>query len=187
VSQRRKQIAAAFREAIAGLRPVSEEEIEWPLSRLRLRNFVSAIPVPEALVTSVRAVVFSADRVVLIRTRDGLAHVTPGGRRESGQTLEATLRREVVEECGWTLGPVRMFGFQFFEHLGEVPDAELPIPHPEFVNLLFAAPAESHHPERMDLSQIEESAALVSMADAFAAILPGQRAILAAAIEAMRK
>lgn len=183
----RESIAAAFRAEIARLTALSDEVVQWPKGRLRLSNYVSNVTVPEVLVTSVRAVVLKGQDIVLVRTRDGYAHVTPGGRREAGETLEETLRRGVLEECGWTLGRVRQFGFQFFEHLDDMPIAELPIPHREFVNLLYVAEGDRHLPERMDLSQIEESAELVSISDASAAILPGQRAILAAALETMLK
>jgi hypothetical protein len=49
---------------------------------------------PLPYVTSVRSLVRRGDMVLLVRNRDG-HHILPGGRREEGETVEATVRRRV--------------------------------------------------------------------------------------------
>ena len=58
----------------------------------------------------VAALILAGDRVLLVRhEKDGRAYwLLPGGGVEPGETLEAALRRELVEECG--LGAVQVSG-----------------------------------------------------------------------------
>ena len=101
----RDEALAAFEREVAGLTPILDDEVVWPLkpgpARLHLRTYPASAPVPDALVTSVRAVVFRKNAVVVIREHDGALHVEPGGGREPGETIEETLRRELAEECGF--------------------------------------------------------------------------------------
>ena len=68
-------------------------------------------------------------------------HIVPGGRREGDETLDETLRREVLEETGWTIANVVMLGFMHFHIL----DRRLCYPHSGFVNVIHAADAVAHH------------------------------------------
>jgi ADP-ribose pyrophosphatase YjhB (NUDIX family) len=84
-------------------------------------------------------VVLRGGSVLLQQDRDS-HHILPGGRREHDETLEATLRREILEETGWSLGAVRVAGFIHFRHLDPEPPA-YPYPYPDFLQLIFAAEA----------------------------------------------
>lgn len=96
---------------------------------------------PDALVTSVRCIVITADGVVRCNNRDG-SHLWPGGRREPGETFKETATREVLEETGWLLDPdsLHLLGWLHFEYLSERP-SDWPFPHPDFVQLVFTATA----------------------------------------------
>lgn len=81
--------------------PANEEhEDAWGESRLLVgEHIVPELP-PDELVTPVRAVVLVGAQVLVVHDPHAL-HILPGGRREPGETLLATLRREVLEETGW--------------------------------------------------------------------------------------
>jgi 8-oxo-dGTP pyrophosphatase MutT (NUDIX family) len=100
---------------------------------------------PLEYVTSVRSLVLWADQVLLVRDPNGL-HILPGGRRGTEETLEETLRREVLEETGWTLGEVALLGFMHFRHLGPRP-VEYPYPYPDFLQVVYRSEAASFLPE----------------------------------------
>ena len=70
--------------------------------------------------TGPRGLVFHGDAVLIWREADGI-HLLPGGRRENGETLEATLRRELLEETGWQVCRASMLGFMHYHHLGPEP------------------------------------------------------------------
>ncbi|MFD0279681.1 NUDIX domain-containing protein [Kitasatospora sp. NPDC127111] len=69
----------------------------WAWGRFDAR-FSTALP-PDELVTNIHLVGFTAGRVVLCR--DGRDHwFLPGGTRESGESVESCLVRELREEAG---------------------------------------------------------------------------------------
>lgn len=60
---------------------------------------------------SVSAVVVDdQDRVLLIRRRDNAEWQAPGGVLELDEDIHAGLRREVLEETGYTIEPLRLTG-----------------------------------------------------------------------------
>jgi 8-oxo-dGTP pyrophosphatase MutT (NUDIX family) len=67
---------------------------------LRISGYVSAEAPPLAYVTSVRALVFRGDALLAL------------------PQMEATLRREVLEESGWTLGARSPLGFMHYHNRG---------------------------------------------------------------------
>jgi ADP-ribose pyrophosphatase YjhB (NUDIX family) len=113
--------------------------------RLRATAYLSSALPPLPLVTSVRAVVLRAGTVLVQQDRD-LRHILPGGRREGPETLEETLRREVAEETGWSLGAIHPLGFIHFEHLDPRP-AGYAYPHPHFLHRVYAASVGAPVPE----------------------------------------
>jgi len=90
----------ALVDLLTALRPVTTERVRWPGHVLDVAAYLAPSPPLPEFVVSVRCVVGVAGRVVVCETPDD-THVIPGGRREPGETFEATARREVHEETGW--------------------------------------------------------------------------------------
>ncbi len=106
---------------------------------LRVTSYLVDAQPPLSYVTSVRALVFKGDAIVVIRDPTG-HHVIPGGRREEGETLAETLQREVLEETGWTLSDWSLLGVMHFRHLAPKPEG-YPYPYPDFLQLIYRAEA----------------------------------------------
>lgn len=100
---------AAF---LADYVPQTEETALWGAGTipLRLRAYLGQTQPPLHNVTSARCLVFRDDALLVMRNRDSI-HIVPGGRRDEGAPLEDTIRREVLEEAGWTLRRPVMLGF----------------------------------------------------------------------------
>ncbi len=182
--------AAAPPAALAGFlarcEQLSEETVVWGAGagaiRLRLTTYLTTETPPLAYLTSARAIVFHRNEVLVVRDPDG-CHVIPGGRREAGETLEETLRREVLEETGWTLGPIAPLGVLHFRHLDPQPPG--PYPYPDFLNVVYAAEAIDHRPEALTptTGAYELEAAFRPLPDVDRLELPaGQRRLLKAAL-----
>ncbi len=129
-------------EFLAGKQPAAEENVTWGEGAFVLR--VAAYRTPEMppprLVTSVRALLFCNDSILVIRDAEESFHILPGGRREDGEKIEETLEREVLEETGWSFQDPRLRGLLHYHHLGPRPPA-YPYPYPDFVQLVFVAEA----------------------------------------------
>jgi ADP-ribose pyrophosphatase YjhB (NUDIX family) len=134
-------------DLLASHTPVDEGEAEFPGGvRLRIRGYLTDQAPPLAYVSSVRAVVLRGDDVLVFRDKGGAPHLLPGGRREGDEPIETTLRREVREETGWEIAAPRRLGFIHFHHLTPRPPGYAH-PYPDFVQLVYAAEAESHTPD----------------------------------------
>ena len=105
--------------------------------------YLGSATLPDHLVTSVRCLVFVRGQIVVCETPND-THVMPGGRRESGESYEQTVCREVHEETGWLVEPsaLRPLGFLHF-HVLEVLRPEV-IPHTDFLQVVFTAEAREH-------------------------------------------
>lgn len=133
--------------------PQTQESAVWGggAHPLRITAYLGHELPPLAYVTSVRSIVLGdgdgdGDATALVlRDRDGL-HILPGGRREPGETLEETLRREVLEETGWTLRAPTPLCFLHFRHLSPRPLGH-PYPHPDFVQVVYMAQADAYEPD----------------------------------------
>lgn len=137
---------------------LAEETAVWRdgLIHLRITGYLSDELPPTEYVTSVRAVVFQGDSVLAFRDRYGI-HVLPGGRREPDETLEETLRREVLEETGCRIAGVSQLGFAEFRHLTPKPP-DYPYPYPDFLQIVCLAEAVDFIPEaRIPDEYVEES------------------------------
>ena len=119
--------------------PAADEIETWGEMRLRVRTYLTGDLPPPDWITSVRAIVRRAAEILVVRD-PGRWHILPGGRREPGETIEQTLRREILEETGWEIGAPRLLGCKHFHHLTPRP-ANYPYPYPDFVNLVFVADA----------------------------------------------
>lgn len=62
----------------------------------------------------------------------------PGGHLEPGETAEQAMCREVLEETGRIVKPVKQFGYQHIRIEGEVPD-DYRYPTPAGYQLFFLA------------------------------------------------
>jgi 8-oxo-dGTP pyrophosphatase MutT (NUDIX family) len=87
----------------------AEEDYRWGGLRLHVTSYLCDDLPPAALLTSARAVVLQAGGVLVVRDPTGV-HILPGGRRKPGETLAQTVRREVLEETGWVIGPPQLLG-----------------------------------------------------------------------------
>lgn len=106
---------------------------------------ISALP-PPAYVSSVRAIVFRGDEVLVVKQANGHVYILPGGRVETGEDTEQTLRREILEETGWTLHGLRLLGCMHLHHLGPEPDGYA-YPYPDFIWPVYVAQAGAHNPK----------------------------------------
>lgn len=178
----RAEAAAAFAPLLAAHQPFFDHEVQRPQGRLRVRGYTAAIPVPDILVSAVRAVVFNRSRVVVVREADGTRHVMPGGRREPGESLEATVRRELLEECGWHVEELSTFAFLHFQHPGPQP----PQDWSDFANLIYLTEAARYDRRALDRTQGDVRSRLMSARAAFSAVTDRHRPMLAAALSARR-
>ncbi len=106
-------------------------------------------------VTSVRYVLLHKQDVLVVHSKDGTYHILPGGRREDNESIEETLRREVLEEAGWTIKEESPLGFMHFRHVSTRPEGYA-YPYPDFFQLVFGAEAETHLPHRRELGDWEQ-------------------------------
>jgi 8-oxo-dGTP pyrophosphatase MutT (NUDIX family) len=107
---------------------------------LQVAGYLDTAPPPLGYVSSVRGVVLRGAEVVVFADEDGTPRVLPGGRCEPGETLQETLRRELLEETGWTLGTSAPLGFLHFRHLAPRRPGYA-YPYPDFLQVVYAAEA----------------------------------------------
>jgi 8-oxo-dGTP pyrophosphatase MutT (NUDIX family) len=167
-------------------RAVHEDTVAWDELRLARRLVLTEEPPPLELTTSARAVIFRGAMVVVVADAGGASHVMPGGRREDGESVDATARREVLEECGWRVGTLRPLGVLHFRHLTPRPEG-YPYPYPDFLQALFVAEAESFERGAIRREGWEKSSRLTPVSRAKDLIGPDQRTLLAAALQVRRR
>lgn len=137
---------------------------EYP-QPLRLTWYRTDEAPPLALVTSVRALVFWGNDVLVVREPNGKPYIIPGGRCEAEESIEATVRRELLEEVGWALGPLTPLGFVHLRNLGPRPP-EHPYPYPDVFQTIYVADAVTHRPEALIFDAWVASSAFVPVAEA---------------------
>jgi len=151
----------------------------WGVSPLRLSWYLTTAAPPPALVTSVRALVLRDDAVLVLREPDGRI---PGGRCKVGESLAETVRREVLEETGWVLGPLAPLGCLHLHNLGPEPPGA-PYPYPDVFQPVWCAAPVAYRPEAMVFDEWVVSSAFVPLSEALLLPLrPGDRALLIAAL-----
>ena len=84
--------------------------------------------------SNVNVVAYTASGWVVLVLADGRPEV-PGGTREPGEPIEATLRRELLEEAGARLESFRPFGVWDCVSTDEAPYRPH-LPHPRFQRLV---------------------------------------------------
>lgn len=137
----------AVSEFLARQTPFSEEKAIWGNGTIHLTitgYFSDEFP-PEEYITSVRSLVFRDDCILVLTNRDE-RHIVPGGRREANESLEETLRREVLEESGWAIMHPRLLAVIHLHHTSPKPP-DYPYPYPDFFQLIYISDAGIYHPE----------------------------------------
>jgi 8-oxo-dGTP pyrophosphatase MutT (NUDIX family) len=124
-----------------------EESASWLDGRVRLRlsAYVTNLMPPPENVTSSRCLVLRHDSVLVQHDRDS-THILPGGRREANESPMETVRREVLEETGWTIAEPLLVGLLHFTHLTPKP-LGYTYPYPDFVQVVYMANAMTFVPE----------------------------------------
>ena len=127
--------------------PLAEEQAVWGEGTIRLliSCYLGREIPPLEYVSSVRSIVFREDSVLVLRNLDA-THIYPGGRREEGETLEETLRREILEEVGWKITEISQLGFIRLHHLTPKPQ-DYPYPYPDLLQIVHMATAISFVPD----------------------------------------
>ena len=118
-----------------------EESVSWGGTLpLRITYYLSDELPPFEYVSSVRAMVFRNQSVLVLKGTNGHMHLLPGGRVEKGESMLETLRREILEETGWTVFGTKLLGFMHLHHLGAKPQ-NYEYPYPDFLWPIYLAEA----------------------------------------------
>ena len=138
---------------LSPLTAFAEETRIWrSLGTLRIACYLTDKTPPHRHVTSARAVVIQSDQVMLVRDPYS-SHITPGGRLEPGEALEDALRREVVEETGWSLAFWKPIGILHFTNIDPAREAQQT--QPDFLQVVYAGTPGEYHPELKEVDGFE--------------------------------
>lgn len=108
--------------------------------------------------------------------KGGISNLIPGGRPDPGETPEETIIREVAEETGWLVKPIKMIGFRHFFHL-EPRSPRTDRPYPNFIQPIYVAVAESFDANAI-IAQDRIPAEFMDYAEAGERIAKEQRPLL---------
>lgn len=162
--------------------PITETWSHWGQIHLREHTYLSEQLPPDEVVSSVRAILFRGEEVMVITDHKKEPYVIPGGRREPGESLEMALRRELLEETGWHVRQTAVLGFIHFHHLSPKPDG-YPYPYPDFLQVVYTAVATSYDVTAMVPDPYVASARFCPIEELLALNLSaGQKVLLQAAI-----
>lgn len=163
--ERKDAIDAGIAAFLARHRPLAEERVVWGKEAeftawtLLATVYASSELPPLAAITSVRAIVFHGDHMLALTDGDR-THIMPGGRRERGEAVETALRREVLEESGWTISIRRLLGFVHYYNLGPKPvlppDHPYPLSYPDLFHPVYLAEALTFDPATLLPNESEQ-------------------------------
>lgn len=135
----------------------SEELAQWGEITLCVRGSDSLVLPPPPAVSSVRGILLRSSKVMVIAD-PGRRHVLPGGPCEPGESYEATLRRETLEETGFEVANLQRIGVLHFEHRTPDPGGWASQHYPHFFQLIYACRAGEYVPSRRQVGGYESSA-----------------------------
>ena len=117
---------------------VSRNTAKWRGGiELEVSGYLCSETPPSDLVSSVRAIVFKEDRVLVMRNHDS-THIVPGGRVEEGETREKSLQRELLEEAGIKIRVGGEIGLVHLRHTTAKPK-NYPFLYPDFLWAVYVA------------------------------------------------
>lgn len=124
--------------------PYHHETYEtWPVQgKMRVRLSLSDSLPPAHVSSSILAIVINLKMQVLFlwpqQISGSIGHLLIGGRPEGSESPEQTAIREVAEETGWNISPLRLIGFRHFFQTEPCSPANNR-PYPDFIQPVYAA------------------------------------------------
>jgi len=164
-------------------RLITEASVSWGDMPLKFAYYLSSLQPPVRYVSSVRAIVFRDDTVLVVTDKRNQFYILPGGRKEKNETPEETLRREVLEETGWTPKELSLLGFIHFHHLEQKP-ADYEYPYPDFIWPVYISEADIYTQEAVEDDDYVLDSRFYPISDALElGINEGEKGLLRAAIK----
>ena len=148
---------AAF---LRGRAPLAEEEMVWSGGGRRLVQTRSTYALerkaspPLQLVTSVRAVLTRGSDIIVVRDPAG-CHIVPGGRLAEGEGLLDALKRELLEETGWSVRCEPALFAMFHYHIHSSRPDGYSYPYPDFLQLIYQAEAGRYDSGKIEVGGYE--------------------------------
>ena len=149
--------------------------------RLILTAYLTVDQPPDSLILAGRALVLQDREVLVIKDPDG-EHVLPGGRREAGESPEDAVKREVLEEAGWTLRELEPFAALHLHYETPRPTGVGRVIYPDFIWQVFRAKPKDHVPDRRVIGDWEEDAYFRPVSAMIEVVEPYQRLLLEASL-----
>ena len=146
---------------LSPLTAFEEETRIWtPLGTMRIACYLTDANPPLRYVSSARAVVIDGDQVLLVQDPDE-SHIIPGGRLEPNETPEEAMRRELIEETGWSLVICEQIGVLHFSNVSSATEDQKPLP--DFLQVVYAGVPGGYHPELREADGYEIGSEFVSI------------------------
>ena len=145
--------------------PVALETSVWRAGEIELTisSYILCDEPPPQLVSSVRALVFRDESILLMHNMDG-SHIHPGGRVEAGESHLDALRRELMEEAGVKIAGVHRLGFMHLRHETPKPPS-YPYLYPDFFWPIFQAEYDGESGDAPVQDDYELSSEFVALVD----------------------
>ncbi|MYB48804.1 MAG: NUDIX hydrolase [Dehalococcoidia bacterium] len=148
-----------------------ETDVSWRTGEIELTisSYITCDEPPPQLVTSVRALVFRDESILLMQNVNG-PHIIPGGRVESGESHLDALRRELIEEAGVEITDVRPLGFMHLRHETPKPP-NYPYLYPDLFWPIFVAEYDGESEQTRVQDDYELSSEFIPLGDLDRSIL----------------
>ena len=142
-----------------------ETDVSWRTGEIELTisSYITCDEPPSQLVTSVRALVFHDESILLMQNVNG-THIHPGGRVEAGESHWDALRRELVEGAGVEITGIHPLGFMHLRHTTPKPP-NYPYLYPDLFWPIFRAEYDGDSEETPEPDDYELSSEFVAIDD----------------------